>query len=53
MRRPSTFAMKMKKEITNSENNDQAIQDDMWDYEDEEVDINGKPAQVSIFPLEV
>ena len=53
MRRPSTFAMKMKKEISNSANNDQAIQDDMWDFEDEEVDINGTTGQVSIFPLEV
>jgi len=43
MRKPSTFALKMKKELKNMENNQMAIQDDMWDYEDEDVDINGTP----------
>ena len=53
MRRPSTFALKMKKEISGITNKDQALQDDMWDFEDEEVDINGKQGHVSFFPLEV
>lgn len=53
MRKPSTFAIKMKKELQGASGQLEAIQDDMWDYEDEEVEVSGQAAWVSIFPLEV
>ena len=48
MRRPSTFALKMKKEIAGVDNKELALQDDMWDYEDEDVEIDGQPGQVTL-----
>jgi hypothetical protein len=48
VRKPSTFALKMKKELGGFVSQESAIQDDMWDYEEEEVEINGEEAYISL-----
>jgi hypothetical protein len=48
MRKPSTFAMKMKKEILGVNTKEIALQDDMWDYEDEDTEIDGKVGSLTL-----